>query len=170
MKRSNISTLIRKGVHALAYIAITTGTIGCSVVVPVVTTYSCDYDMARRGTSGRLSLVLHDNVIQNVSFSNFYQGLPSKPGYSCYIDVSRSKDKHQWSDSNEKTVISFAEKGQDAAEALLEIIRVRQQFLLDMSNTRSAYKCGAEAELPKYIALSTSAQKCVVKLDRPRGP
>jgi len=79
MKRSNISSLIRKGGHALAYIAITTGAIGCSVVVPVVTTYSCDYEITRRGTSGQLSLTLRDDVIQSVSFSNFYDGLPGKP-------------------------------------------------------------------------------------------
>ena len=170
MKRSNRSTLIRKGGHALAYIAVMTGTFGCSVGVPVVTTYACDYEIARLGTSGQLSLTLRDDVIQSVNFSNFYEGLPGKPGFSCYIDASRSKNADQWRYYDEKTVINFTEKGQDAEEDVLEIIRVREQFLLDMSNTRSAYKCGAGAELPKYIALSTTAQKCVVKLDRPRGP
>jgi len=95
---------------------------------------------------------------------------PANPGFSCDIDLSRSKNGNQWSYHDEKTVISFAEKGQDAAEDVLEITRVRRQFLLDMSNTRSAYKCGSGAQLPKYIALSTTAQKCVVKLDGPRGP
>ncbi len=162
--------LIRTGGHLLASIAIATGTIGCSGVIPVVTTYSCDYEIARRGTSGQLSLTLREDMIQSVSFANFYQGLPGKPGFSCNIDLSRSKSRNQWSYHNENTVISFAEKGQDAADDVLEIIRVRQQFLLDMSNTRSAHKCASGAQLPKYIALSTTAQKCVVKLDEPRGP
>ena len=76
---------------------------------PVVTKHSCEYDIARRGTSGWLTLVLHVDAVKKIDFFNFYKGLPDRPGYSCYIEISHSDNKIKWSSEAEKIEIDFCE-------------------------------------------------------------
>ncbi len=119
--------------------------------------YTCSYEVKRYGMSGSASIEVRDGVIQKASFDNHFRGSPGNLGYSCYVDASRDDEETEWKENGNAVEIKFDNPDSDD---VMIISRTADGFLLDMSNTRSGDKCGAEAELPKRLTVSRSTRKC----------
>jgi len=123
---------------------------------------TCNFEVKARGVSGYATVTLEGKAVTGVDILVHQRGR-YQHGFSCMIDVSRTDGQSKWSDEGDATLIVNPHPlNPDESDRLK--VTVGQHVSIDLEESKTTYRCGAGAELPRVIVIPAGRKACRVWL------